>query len=105
MALCSMQTGMLFWKKQCELPSVGNCSHCSRFVCAQHGTMREGGFLCSACYREETGDDSDSSSSLSWSSGGSASASASDGGWSGGDSGGSSDSGGGGGDSGGSSGD
>ena len=101
MALCSAQTGMLFWKKPCGLPSVGHCSQCSRIVCQQHSAVAEGAFLCRSCYVVETGDDSDSGSWFSWSS---SDASSSDSSWSGSDSGSSSDSGGGG-DSGGSSGD
>jgi uncharacterized membrane protein YgcG len=102
MAFCSAQTGMLFWKKQCDHPSVGHCSQCSRIVCQQHSGVADGAFLCRSCYAAATGVDDDSGSGFSWSS--SDSSSSSDGSWSGGDSGGSSDSGGGG-DSGGSSGD
>jgi hypothetical protein len=64
MANCSVQTGVLFWKKPCIHPALGNCAKCRKFVCQIHSEeQRDGTRLCGACRPvEERDDDYDTAS-------------------------------------------
>ena len=65
MAQCSVQTGMLFWKKLCSGVAVGHCGNCHRLVCRDHFMPQsEGPFLCPACAPREDDADTDSTGSL-----------------------------------------
>ncbi len=58
MSTCTVQTGMLLWKKICGVDSIGNCRQCHAFVCARHGAAYgDGSLLCTGC-GAEVGDDS-----------------------------------------------
>jgi hypothetical protein len=50
MATCTVETGMLFWKKVCNGESIGNCRDCRRFVCQRHAsTYGDGSLVCTRC--------------------------------------------------------
>ncbi len=50
MATCTLDTGILLWKKPCGLEAIGNCRQCLRFVCQRHGAaFADGTLLCSMC--------------------------------------------------------
>ncbi len=99
MAVCTVESGVLFWKKPCGDVALGHCGNCGRVVCKKHFLRQpDGPFLCPGCAPHEQ--DSDSGSWFSWgpSSGAAAAAAASDAGAvesSGGESSGGGDSGGG----------
>lgn len=50
MATCTVESGMLFWKKACGGESAGNCRDCRRFVCERHAsTYGDGSLVCTRC--------------------------------------------------------
>jgi hypothetical protein len=54
MAQCSVQTGVLFWKKPCRGVAVAHCGNCHRLVCRDHFLPQsEGPFLCPDCAPRE----------------------------------------------------
>jgi len=65
MANCSIQTGMLFWKKNCIHPALGNCAECRKFVCQIHSVgWHDSKLLCRDCADVE--EDSDSGSGVAF---------------------------------------
>lgn len=53
MSTCTIQTGMLLWKKFCNVEAVGNCRQCHAYVCARHGAAYgDGSLLCTGCGAE-----------------------------------------------------
>jgi len=65
MANCSIQTGMLLWKKNCIHPSLGNCARCRKFVCQIHSVgWHDRELLCRACAHTEEDSDSTSDSGI-----------------------------------------
>jgi len=50
MATCTVESGMLFWKKACGAESVGTCRQCGRVICGMHaGKLGDGTMLCVEC--------------------------------------------------------
>jgi hypothetical protein len=57
MATCARETGLLFWKKRCDGPSIGPCDQCRLFICQHHGNIQgDGGLLCNQCANVEEED-------------------------------------------------
>lgn len=65
MAQCSVQTGMLFWKKPCGGVAVGHCGNCNRIVCHKHFLPQsDGPFLCPDCASRENDESADTTGAL-----------------------------------------
>lgn len=64
MALCTVRTGFLFWKKICGKQGTLRCLECSLPMCPAHTRNEPGRQLCVRC---NPSDDTDSESGSSWS--------------------------------------
>ena len=63
MAMCSAETGLLFWKGVCGKASFSHCTECSNVVCQDHRRSYRGSYLCQPCHDDKTSDNSSADSS------------------------------------------
>lgn len=53
MATCTVESGMLFWKKACSEVAVGSCNQCGASVCGRHAAVYgDGSYVCTGCGAE-----------------------------------------------------